>query len=111
MPGGATFNVDIKLSFEFDMTPGAEGRKFRRNLVLHGGKADAHGFSIADTFLRIDSHAVQNGQPIALPPPAGTLAAPGVAVAPAAGQLLDIEAAATREAQGVLSISCRTHQR
>ena len=43
------YNVDIKLSFpQFDMTPGSEGRKFRRNLLLHGGKADSHGFSLAD---------------------------------------------------------------
>ena len=59
------YNVDIKLAFEqFDMTPGQAGRKFRRNLMLHGGKADAHGFSLADTFLRLDAHAVQNGQPV-----------------------------------------------
>ena len=59
------YNVDIKLAFEqFDMTPGQAGRKFRRNLMLHGGKADAHGFSLADTFLRLDAHAVQNGQAV-----------------------------------------------
>ena len=43
-----THNVDIKLSFEmFDMTPGQSGRAFRRSLLLHGGKSDAHGFSYA----------------------------------------------------------------
>ena len=37
--------IDIKLSFEqYDMTPGAAGRKFMRNLLLFGGKADARGF-------------------------------------------------------------------
>ncbi len=35
----ASRTMDIKLSFEqFDMTPGAGGRKFLRNLLLHGGK-------------------------------------------------------------------------
>ena len=64
-----THNVDIKLFFEqFDMTPGVKGRSFRRNLLLHGGKSDAHGFSFADCFLRIDAHAVQRGQPTAVPP-------------------------------------------
>ena len=83
------YNVDIKLSFpQFDMTPGSEGRKFRRNLLLHGGKADAHGFSLADCLLRLDAHAVQRGQPIAMPPPAGVLAAPGAPAPPAAGQPL-----------------------
>ena len=83
------YNVDIKLSFpQFDMTPGSEGHKFRRNLLLHGGKADSHGFSLADCLLRLDAHAVQRGQPIAMPPPAGTLAAPGAPAAPAAGAML-----------------------
>ena len=73
-------NVDIKLSFDqFDMTPGSAGRKFRRNLLLHGGRSDAHGFSMADAFLRLDAHAVQNGQAVQLPAPAGTLASPGAA--------------------------------
>ena len=78
--------VDIKLSFEqFDMMPGAAGKKFQRNLLLYGGSADTQGFSITDCFLRLDDFAVQYGQPIALPPPAGALAAPGagVPVAPA----------------------------
>ena len=80
------YNVDIKLAFEqFDMTPGQAGRKFRRNLMLHGDKADAHGFSLADTFLRLDAHAVQIGQPTQLPAPAGTLASPGAAPAPGGG--------------------------
>ena len=55
-----THNIDIKLSFDnfeqFDMTPGIKGRQFRRNLLLHGGRSDAHGFSYADCFLRIDAH-------------------------------------------------------
>ena len=58
--------VDIKLSFEqFDMMPGAAGKKFQRNLLLYGGSADTQGFSITDCFLRLDDFAVQNGQPIA----------------------------------------------
>ena len=70
-----THGVDIKLSFEmFDMTPGQNGRSFRRSLLLHGGKSDAHGFSFADCFLRIDAHAVQRGQPIVVPPGGGVLA-------------------------------------
>ncbi|HAQ68007.1 MAG TPA: hypothetical protein DCR70_09825 [Phycisphaerales bacterium] len=74
----AAKNMDIKLLFEqYDMTPGAAGRKFFRNLMLHGGRTDNHGFSLADCFLRVDTHAVQAGQSIDLPPPAGTLAAPG----------------------------------
>jgi len=80
------YNVDIKLSFEqFDMTPGPKGRQFRRNLLLHGGKSDADGFSLADCLLRTDSFAVQRGQAITLPPPAGVLAAPGAVPAPAGG--------------------------
>ena len=88
----AAKNMDIKLLFEqYDMTPGAAGRKFFRNLMLHGGKTDAHGFSLADCFLRIDTHAVQAGQSIDLPPPPGTLAAPGAVptVGLTAGQLLE----------------------
>ena len=73
--------VDIKLAFEqFDMMPGATGKKFQRNLLLHGGSADTQGFSITDCFLRLDDYAVQNGQPTTLPAPAGTLAAPGAGV-------------------------------
>jgi hypothetical protein len=42
--------VDIKLSFEqFDMMPGAAGKKFQRNLLLYGGSADTQGFSISQT--------------------------------------------------------------
>ena len=36
-------NVDLKVSFElFDMEPGSKGPTFIRNLLLHGGHADAH---------------------------------------------------------------------
>jgi len=74
-------SVDIKLAFEFyDMMPGAAGKKFQRNVLLNGGNADTQGFSITDCFLRIDDYAVQNGQPITMPPPAGVLAAPGAGV-------------------------------
>ena len=44
--------------------------------MLHGGRTDAHGFSLADCLLR-DTHAVQFGQDISLPPIPGTLVAPG----------------------------------
>lgn len=51
--------VDIKLSFErFDMTPGEKGREFRRNLLLHGGRTNARGFSYADCFLRLNEGAL-----------------------------------------------------
>ena len=66
--------VDIRLAFEqFDMMPGAAGKKFQRNLLLNGGSADTQGFSITDCFLRLDDYAVQNGQPTTMPPPAGVL--------------------------------------
>ena len=43
--------VDIKLQFEqYDMTPGAAGRIFRRNLLAHGGRPDERGYSLADTY-------------------------------------------------------------
>jgi hypothetical protein len=52
-------NVDLKVSFElFDMEPGSKGRMFIRNLLLHGGHADARGFSYADTYLRQDEGAI-----------------------------------------------------
>ena len=50
--------TDIKLSFEqYDMTPGNPGRRFRRNLLIHGTKSDEAGFSVADTLLRQDEGA------------------------------------------------------
>ena len=82
----ATRNVDIKLQFEqFDMMPGPTGKRFQRNLLIHGGKSDTQGFSISDCFLRVDAFAVAYGQSVALPAPAGTVVAPGAAPAPAAG--------------------------
>ena len=82
----ATRNVDIKLQFEqFDMMPGPTGKRFQRNLLIHGGKSDTQGFSISDCFLRVDAFAVAYGQSVALPAPAGTVAAPGAAPGPAAG--------------------------
>ena len=81
----ATRNVDIKLQFEqFDMMPGSTGKRFQRNLLIHGGKSDTQGFSITDCFLRVDAFAVAYGQSVVLPAPAGTVAAPGAAPAPAA---------------------------
>jgi len=54
-----TTNIDLKVSFElFDMEPGPKGRRFIRNLLTHGGHADARGFSLADTFLRQDEGAI-----------------------------------------------------
>ena len=54
--------IDIKVAFEiYDMVPGPAGRKFRRNLLLHGTKADERGYSIADTYLRIDEGATVAG--------------------------------------------------
>jgi len=87
--------VDVKISFEqFDMLPGATGKTFQRNLLLHGGSADTQGFSITDCFLRLDDFAVQNGQPITLPAAAGVLAAPGAGVpAVPAGNVGQIAAA------------------
>ena len=67
---GKKRTVDIRLAFDhYDMMPGAAGKKFQRNLLLNGGTADTQGFSITDCFLRIDDYAVQNGQPITMPPP------------------------------------------
>ena len=51
--------TDIKLAFEqYDMTPGNPGRRFRRNLLIHGTKSDEAGFSVADTLARSDEGAV-----------------------------------------------------
>ena len=106
-------SVDIKLAFEFYdiLMPGAAGKKFQRNVLLNGGSADTQGFSITDCFLRIDDNAVQNGQPITMPPPAGVLAAPGAGVpaVPAgnAGQIAAALAAqhAARKGKGRLKQS------
>ena len=52
-------NIDLKVSFElYDMEPGAKGRKFIRDLLIHGGHADTRGFSYADAFLRNDEGAI-----------------------------------------------------
>ena len=108
----AAKNLDIKLLFEqYDMTPGAAGRKFFRNLMLHGGRTDSHGFSLADCFLRVDTHAVQFGHDTSLPPIPGTLAAPGAV--PTAGltpnQLL--ESQRLRRARLVVPALARTCRR
>ena len=62
-----TRNVDIKLLFDpTDMTPGAPGLRFRRDLLLNSGKTDSRGYSIADSFLLQDEGAVgAGGAPIA----------------------------------------------
>ena len=76
--------MDIKIQFEqFDMLPGPTGKRFQRNLLLHGGKTDSQGYSITDCFLRVDPYAVAYGQPIILPAPAGTILAPGAPLGPA----------------------------
>ena len=67
--------VDIKLSFpQTDMVPGPLGLEFQRDLLSHGCKADARGYSWADHYLRQDEGAVDAaGNP-----------APGAPVMPAA---------------------------
>ena len=88
---GQQRSVDIKLSFEqYDMVPGQGARKFRRNLIIYGGKADSMGYSLADCLLRIDGHAVQRGQNVQLPPPGGVLAAPGAGPVPGGGGPLQV---------------------
>ena len=73
-------NMDIKVAFEtFDMTPGAAGKRFIRNLLLHGGKADARGFTFADCFLRTDEGAVVGPAFGAGGPAPGAVAMPGAA--------------------------------
>ena len=60
----ASRNVDIKLAFEqFDGLPGPECRRFRRNLIQCGGKADVRGYSLADCLLRQDEGAFLPGAP------------------------------------------------
>ena len=77
-------NIDLKVSFElYDMEPGAKGRQFIRNLLLHGGRSDARGFSFADTFLRQDEGGIAGVAFIGgLPGPGG--AAPGAVGLPVA---------------------------
>jgi hypothetical protein len=53
-----TKNVDIKILFpQFNMLPGPAGKRFQRDLLLHGGKTDTQGYSISDCFLRVDAYA------------------------------------------------------
>jgi hypothetical protein len=62
--------MDIKIQFDqFDMLPGPAGKRFQRNLLLHGGKTDSQGYSISDCFLHMDAY----GQPIIVPAPLGTV--------------------------------------
>ena len=71
--------VDIKLSFpQTDMVPGPLGLEFQRDLLSHGCKADARGYSWADHYLRQDEGAVDaagNPMPGAPPMPAAGAAA------------------------------------
>ena len=54
--------VDIKVRFErYNMVPGPSCRTFRRNLMHHGGKSDARGYSLWDTLVREDEGAVAPG--------------------------------------------------
>ena len=53
---------EIKRLFEtYDMVPGPKARQFVANLKLHGGKCDAHGYSLIDCLLRADAGAVDAG--------------------------------------------------
>ena len=52
-------NIDIKLQFQpTDMVPGENGRKWMRDVLLHGGKADDRGYSLTDCLLRRDEGAM-----------------------------------------------------
>ena len=83
----ASRNVDIKLSFEqFDGLPGPECRRFRRNLIQCGGKADTRGYSLADCLLRQDEGAVLPGTGI---PGVPGVPMPGVIGIPAGGVGVD----------------------
>ena len=100
----ASHSVDIKLSFErYDMTPGPAGRRFRRNLLMHGGRANARGYSFADAFLRRDEGAVlgpANALAIGLPAP---VAAPLAPVGPWPGAPNLAGAAGTAQQQGAMA--------
>jgi hypothetical protein len=96
---GSTRNVDIKLSFDrYDMTPGEPGRKFRRNLLLHGGRTNKLGYSYADCFLRKDIGAL-NGPiewaALGLPNPGPAVGAPPI---PPGNNAQSREATAARRA-------------
>ena len=54
MPPSMT--VDIKIAFpQTDMTPGPAARKWRRDLLQHGGsKSDLRGFTYTDAYRRVD---------------------------------------------------------
>ena len=42
--------VEIKYDFEpFDCIPSDKAKRFRRNLLQHGSKADKYGYTFADT--------------------------------------------------------------
>ena len=63
-----TKNIDMKLQFEpYDCTPGPNARTFLRKCLQHGAKTDDQGWSLQDTFMRLDDGAVQNGTGIGIP--------------------------------------------
>ena len=93
--------VDIKVKFDpTDMTPGAKGRKFRRDVLLHGGKTDAPGFSITACILRQDEGAVVGSARGVIPGGVGAAGAPpGIPPWPAGANAISNQAAACRRAR------------
>ena len=95
--------VEPTREFEpFDCIPSDRAKRFRRNLLQHGSKADKFGYTLADCFLRRDQGAVVRGTDVfdqagtyvdpVLSPTAGRgtavmrdAALAGVAYVPAAG--------------------------
>ena len=62
----ATRNIDIKCLFErYDGIPGPRCRTYRRNLIQHGGRTDARGYSLTDCLLRQDEGALAPGTGVA----------------------------------------------
>ena len=96
--------VEPTKEFEpFDCIPSDRAKRFRRNLLQHGSKADKFGYTFADCFLRRDQGAVVRGTDVfdqagtyvdpVLSPTAGRgtavmrdAALAGVAYVPAAGR-------------------------
>ena len=54
--------VELKYEFEpYDCIPSENAKRFRRNVLQHGSKADKFGYTLADTYLRRDQGAVVRG--------------------------------------------------
>ena len=94
-------SIDIKLKFDpTDMTPGAKGRKFRRDVLLHGGRTDARGYSITDCILRQDEGALVGPARGIVPGAVGAAGAPaGLPVFPVGNNAEARQAAACRRAR------------